>query len=132
MRSPKITSNRGQSLVEFALLLPVFILIVVVIFDLGRAVYYYSAIYNAAREGARNGVVTRDTNAMETAVKNYAFGLDLDPAILQIIAVYLPKPDYKVRVTISYTFRPVTPMVSFLLPGGQIILRSQSIMETEE
>ena len=47
-------------------------------------------------------------------------------------AVYLPNPDYEVRVTVSYTFRPATPLVSFLLPGGQIILRSQTSMETEE
>lgn len=41
----------GQSLVEFAIVLPVLLLLVVMIFDLGRAVYYSSAIHNAAREG---------------------------------------------------------------------------------
>jgi Flp pilus assembly protein TadG len=130
MRNPKSSRYSGQSMVEFALLLPLFILIVVVIFDLGRAVFYYSAIYNAAREGARNGVITRDQSAMETAVITYAYGLD--PTTLQINATYWPKPVYEVRVAVSYTFKPAIPLVSFLLPGGEITLRTQSVMETEE
>lgn len=123
---------RGQSLVEFAILIPVLVLIVMVIFDLGRAVYYYSAIYNAAREGARNGVVTRNTAQMENAAKNYAFGLSLDPATLTVVAAYFPAPTYKVRVTVTYNYVPVTPLVSRLLPGGMLTLRSQTEMETEE
>jgi len=130
--STRKSASPGQSLVEFAILIPVFILIVVVIFDLGRAVYYYSTIYNAAREGARNGIITRNTTSMENAAKNYAFGLDLDPATFSVIATYFPNPTYKVQVTITYSFVPVTPLVSQLLPGGKLTLRSQSVMETEE
>ena len=37
-------------MIEFALVIPVFMLLAVVIFDLGRAIYYYSTIHNAARE----------------------------------------------------------------------------------
>jgi len=43
----------GQSMVEFALLLPLFVLVVVGIFDLGRAFFAFIAISNGAREGAR-------------------------------------------------------------------------------
>jgi hypothetical protein len=43
----------GQSLVEFALILPLFVLIIVGVFDIGRAFFAYIAISNAAREGAR-------------------------------------------------------------------------------
>ncbi len=45
--------QKGQSLVEFALVLPLFVLILVGIFDIGRAFFAYIAISNAAREGAR-------------------------------------------------------------------------------
>ena len=44
--------ERGQALVEFALVLPIFILLLVAIFDLGRAVFAYNTLTNAAREGA--------------------------------------------------------------------------------
>ena len=56
MKHVNRSSRQGQTLVEFALLIPVFLLIVVVVFDLGRAVYYYSTISNAAREATRFGV----------------------------------------------------------------------------
>lgn len=43
----------GQSMVEFALILPIFVLFIIGIFDLGRAFFAYIAIANAAREGTR-------------------------------------------------------------------------------
>jgi TadE-like protein len=43
----------GQGLVEVALILPVFLLILFGIFDVGRAVYTNSTLSQAAREGAR-------------------------------------------------------------------------------
>ena len=48
-------SQDGQGLVEFALVLPVFLLAVVGVFDVGRLVYANSALSQAAREGARLG-----------------------------------------------------------------------------
>jgi Flp pilus assembly protein TadG len=48
---------RGQTLVEFALILPVFILMLVGIFDVGRAVFAYNTLNNAAREGGRVAIV---------------------------------------------------------------------------
>ena len=128
--------SRGQSLVEFALLLPVFVLFVVVIFDLGRAIYYYSAIYNAAREGARFGAVQpSDTTGMRTRAVNYAIGLGMTltdvtagAGPVQVIDGF---PNPTVRVQVVYTFQPVTPLVDRLLPGGQLTLRSEAVMRTE-
>jgi len=48
---------RGQSLVEFALVLPVFLLIVFGLIDVGRFVFMSSTLSQAAREGARLGSV---------------------------------------------------------------------------
>lgn len=48
---------RGQALVEFAIVIPIFILIVVGIFDFGRVVWATSAVTNAAREAARYAIV---------------------------------------------------------------------------
>jgi Flp pilus assembly protein TadG len=44
---------KGQSMVEFAMILPLFVLFIIGIFELGRAFFAYIAITNAAREGAR-------------------------------------------------------------------------------
>ena len=50
----KIGKHRqGQGLVEFALLLPILVLVVFGVLELGRAFFALIAITNAAREGAR-------------------------------------------------------------------------------
>jgi Flp pilus assembly protein TadG len=51
--------HAGQALVETALILPVFLLILVALFDLGRGVFAYSTVGNAAREGARVAAVNQ-------------------------------------------------------------------------
>jgi Flp pilus assembly protein TadG len=48
-------SQRGQSLVEFALSSVVLLLLVGGLVDIGRAIYISEAVSNAAREGARHG-----------------------------------------------------------------------------
>lgn len=48
---------RGQALVEFALVFPVFVLILFGLIDLGRYVYVANAVNQGAREGARYGSV---------------------------------------------------------------------------
>jgi Flp pilus assembly protein TadG len=48
-------SQRGQSLVEFALSSVVLLLLVGGLVDIGRAVYVNETLSNAAREGARHG-----------------------------------------------------------------------------
>ena len=49
--------GRGQSLVEFALVIPVFLLMLFGLIDVGRFVYLNSTLSQAAREGARLGSV---------------------------------------------------------------------------
>ncbi|MCD6401003.1 MAG: pilus assembly protein, partial [Anaerolineales bacterium] len=49
------SSNSGQTLLEFALILPLLLLLTAGVFDSGRAIYYTSVMNNAAREGARYG-----------------------------------------------------------------------------
>jgi Flp pilus assembly protein TadG len=47
--------SRGQAVVEFALILPLFLLLLAGMVDFGMALYDYMAIVNAARDGARVG-----------------------------------------------------------------------------
>jgi hypothetical protein len=51
------SNSRGQALVEFALIFPIFILLLVSIFDLGHVVWANNSLATAAREGARFAVV---------------------------------------------------------------------------
>ncbi len=48
---------RGQAMVEFALIFPIFILLLVGMFDLGRVVWVNNTLATAAREAARYAIV---------------------------------------------------------------------------
>lgn len=50
----------GQSLIEFTLLLPLLFLMVMGLFDIGRAVFYYATLNTAVREGTRFAIVQSD------------------------------------------------------------------------
>ncbi|MCE5257552.1 MAG: pilus assembly protein, partial [Chloroflexi bacterium] len=56
----------GQELVEYALILPILLALLLGIMEIGLAVFNYNTMSNAAREAARKGVVSRN----ETAIIN--------------------------------------------------------------
>ena len=128
MRSVLRWRPRGQSLVEFAVILPIFMLMLCGIFDLGRAVMYYNTISNASREAVRVGIVDQNYTAIrQRAVDNAGSVMPL-PATAITPSVLAPdlttagtcagSPDVGcvMRVRIQYTFQPATPFV------GQISL----------
>jgi Flp pilus assembly protein TadG len=53
MRVRRPRTQRGQSLVEFALILPVIVMIVFGLFDLGRGVFAFNTVAQAARQATR-------------------------------------------------------------------------------
>jgi len=72
----KANPPKGQGLVEFALLLPILVLIIFGVLELGRAFFAFIAITNAAREGARVFTFRPDVTTLanvNTAV-NYEIG----------------------------------------------------------
>ncbi len=60
MRKGLVRRHSGQSMVEFAVLAPVFFMLLLGTIDLGRAVYIYNSISDAAREGARAAIPRQD------------------------------------------------------------------------
>lgn len=55
--------SSGQSLVEFALVLPLFLLIIIGMVDVGRAIWANNSVANAAREAARYAIVHGGTRS---------------------------------------------------------------------
>ncbi len=74
-RSRRRDRSRGQALVEFAIILPIFLLVLMGILDLGRAVYYSSTLSNAAREGARLGIVDQTCTHITDRASGAATGM---------------------------------------------------------
>jgi len=131
----------GQDLVEFAFIVPILFMILIMIFDLGRVVYYYSVLTNTAREGARAAIIDgTDSADIQDSVCQLALGLDLgcpNPSITISNLDLEPDteniPDH-VRVGVDYQFQPVTPLVRLFLgmgPSDSITLNSQATMRLE-
>lgn len=80
----------AQALVEFALVLPLILLVIIAFIELGRIVYYYSALNNAVREGARYATTThfpssaQRTLDIQEKVENYSVALPIDPGDVTI------------------------------------------------
>lgn len=95
---------------EFALILPILLLIVFGILDLGRAFFATIAIQNATREGARQaardpGISDSEIIALvrtEAAGSGLDLGTDLSVSVLR----YGSGSDTVIRVTASYNFFP--------------------------
>ena len=70
-RSRRRRRSRGQSLVEFALVVPILFLILCGIMDFGFLLYSRMTVINAAREGARVATaMTEDPGAIPSAVSS--------------------------------------------------------------
>ena len=82
LRRRRAGNERGQALVEFALVLPIFVLLLVAIFDLGRAVFAYNTLTNAAREGARMAIVNQYKPSIVARAKQQTAIVELnDPSV---------------------------------------------------
>jgi Flp pilus assembly protein TadG len=136
----RLRDRRGQSLVEFAVVFPVFVLLLAGVIDFGLGLYSNVTVINAAREGARLGVVLPgDTTAIEDRVRAIATGLDLTklsvttscmrPSGSTFVACSSPMwaSGDSVRVKVDYQYSMVWPLTF----GAQLDLSSAVQMRIE-
>ncbi|MEO7987690.1 MAG: TadE/TadG family type IV pilus assembly protein [Gemmatimonadales bacterium] len=143
-RHPEFKPERGQSLVEFAMVVPLLLLVVVGIIEFGRAWNQSQVVTDAARQGARTAaVLNSDPVATEDSVRHVveralANG-NIDP---NANGVTIEIENFQggtntpasVRVSVPYQFvmfGPVMALASQSFPDASIMLRSRSIMRNE-
>jgi hypothetical protein len=123
MSKKQVFSERGQGLVELALMFPIMVLFLLVIVDVGRVAYYYSAVHNAAREGARFAVVhwgdpMRTVHTIE-AVERLTAGLHADEISVSVQFTDSPSDEDStedtVLVIVNYQFTAATPILARLI-----------------
>jgi TadE-like protein len=124
-------SQRGQALVETALVLPVLLIILMGIFDFGRAIFAYNAVSNSAREAVRLAIVKQNATEVEDEAKRSAIGLDPNE-----IDVTFSIPDCgtillgcTARVKVDHQWTAITPIIGNLV--GPIQLSSTTEMKIE-
>jgi len=138
MSSRKIWQPKGQDLLEYVLLLPFTLILLMVIFDMGRVTFYYSTISNASREAARFGVVHPcDSTGVIAIAKDRAIGINPDD--ISFVITWNPADcdpttpgSGTVTVSATFNFSPITPLVAALLGGGASLpLNSTTTMYLE-
>jgi Flp pilus assembly protein TadG len=117
-----IRKEEGQSLTEFALLVPLLLLLICGILDFGRVMYAYLHLNMAAQETVRlAGLGKSDLEITEFAKKYEQLG---DSSLLQVMISPSRKSGDYVKVTLSYPLSYLTPVVSNILPKPIITVDS--------
>ena len=137
-RVVSLGSQRGQALVEFALVVPIFILVLMGLFDLGRAVYAYNTISNASRESVRVAIVNQTTADVQAEAIKQAVSLDITGAD---VAISYGNPGgagacsspiavgCRASVTVQYVYTAATPVIGQLV--GPLTLVATTEMPVE-
>ncbi|HET6732752.1 TadE/TadG family type IV pilus assembly protein [Mycobacterium sp.] len=133
------TSSRGQALVEFGLILPIFLLVLFGLFDLGRAVFAYNTIQNAAREAVRVAIVDQNEDVILAEAQAHAIGLGLSDADVTLsflepesLAAPCNTPiaiSCEVEILVNYTFTPATPIIGNLVGNLNLSAASRQPVE---
>jgi len=74
-RQPRRVARDGQGLVEFALVVPLILLLLMGVLDFGRAIFAFNEVSNAAREGGRTGIVNQTLADIRSRAAAQAIGL---------------------------------------------------------
>ena len=127
--------GKGQGLVEFALLLPILVLIIFGVLDLGRAFFAQVALANAARVGARSYSFDDTMNVadIQEATRDELRTYGLDPVQVAVSVTCTGTPAFPpncaseetIRVEVTYPFQLT---MNFLFPQTITFRRAVEMM----
>ena len=154
-RAPR--NARGVALIEFALVLPLLLVLIFSIVDFGMYFFIQHTIQFATREGARLALVGRQLNDAQgnqmsreaSIIKQISdkAAVAIDPGKLQIsifpvTAGYGDPVDWQntqdaggpgsyMRVVTRYDYKFVTPLLGALVPDGRLRISAQATYRNE-
>jgi Flp pilus assembly protein TadG len=121
----RVHRDRGAAAVEFALVLPVLLLIIFGIIDFGRMLYTQITLTQAAQASARAAAILGQGPGVDEA-KKAASGLDTSPGKLDVTVTACPTPPdptANAEADLTYHFTFVTPLAAFAnLSGSNVDL----------
>ena len=137
-RGNTLRDERGTVAVEFALIVPILILLVLGILEFGFGYHAWDVTQNAAREGARTGAVTQ-VGESEIVARVMGASQLLDQDQVQVTVTCAPPGGTVfgacgsvdswlegkiIRVTVVYTYDYMTPLPGWVAMGDSMVLRS--------
>ena len=133
IRARRKNGEKGQALVEFTLLVPVFLLLLFAIIDFGMGFYSWITVTNGAREGARLGAVLATQQQIEDRVYQTVDLPDEGTKMTVTVTNAQGQPGESVTVTVDYDYDLITPLagiVSFV--SGDVIRPTLTFSSTAE
>jgi Flp pilus assembly protein TadG len=130
VRTKKLRGERGASAVEFGLIIPILLILVLGIIEFGHAFQVQGTLSAAAREGARAMALRNDQSQAKSAVRQAASALDPDITDAQISISPAACPtgaaNTNVRLTIDY---PMPFLTNFF--GASIDMTGTGVMRCQ-
>lgn len=124
-------SERGAALVEFALVVPIFILLVMGTIDFANAFNDYNSVRQGVREGARQVVVAKwdstgcsgSSAAKVACLTKQRIGLDAARTRVKVVVEGPYEPGEDVTVCAMYQAKSITGMFSVMLNSKALTSR---------
>ena len=143
MKRLNLGTDRGGTLVEMAVCLPIVILMMMGIFEFGRLYYTRLTLQHAVHEAARFAVTGKTLNDPDTGdamervdairhvIVTQAKDLDLDVERLVIDPPDGGGPSDVVTVSGSFAFHFVTPLIGYMFPDNGYEFQVETSMKNE-
>ncbi len=139
------TRERGQAMVETAIVIPILLVLMFGIFEVGRAYETWQVLTNAAREGARMSVTPSSVEATTTAlIREYMANGQLPKSATAAVVVNKSASinvngtavsASAVIVDYPFEFIMLQPIARLVAPaatvGGPLTMRATAIMRNE-
>lgn len=126
-----IKNQKGQALVEFAMIVPILLLLVMGIVQLGMMINSYITIENASREGARSGSVGDTDSEIRNVVISTSPTLDAKYLTVTITPSEASRVSGDtLTVKLTYNYKITIPIISRLF-NDVVVLNSQTSMRVE-
>jgi Flp pilus assembly protein TadG len=133
IRRRRKSGEKGQALAEFALLIPIFLILLFAIVDFGMGFYSWITVTNAAREGARLGSV--QATEVEIVDRVYQTSDLPDEATQMTVTVTNAQgqPGESVVVQVDYGYDLITPLAGLVqFVSGDVIGPTLNLSSTAE
>lgn len=148
-------ARSGQGLVEFALVLPMILLLIMGVVDFGRGIFAFNEVSNAAREGGRTGIVNQTLADIRARAAEQAIALGIPttapascpalggpPAAPAGICVAILQPDGTIGtcsttpavgclvvVSVKTTFTALTPIIGNIVGPRPLSSTTKQVIE---
>ncbi len=122
----KARRERGQAMVEMAITLPLFLLLVMGIMEMGWYFYNQMSVENGSREGARYAIVHAEDATLTADVTSLVQGMVVGPGTL---TVTLNKSGNDISVAVTKAVPTLTPIAVIFTPGDTFLLSAKTTMK---